>query len=322
MIQIGILGSSGYTAGELLRLLLHHPKVQIKSVVSSTQSGIEVSKIHQDLLGDTELCFTDHLESVEVVFLCLGHGHSRNAVKKISTNSCIIDLSHDFRLSQHANFSCRNFVYGLPELQRQAIKKAKNIANPGCFATAIELPLLPLAKERWLDNDIHISAITGSSGSGRLLRESNHFSWRVNNVSTYKVFTHQHLKEIREVLLRLCPSFNKKLFFVPYRGNFSRGIFATLYTYCKAPLQEVEFLYQEFYKNHPFTHLSKDPLCLKQVVNTNKCLLHLMKEKEQLIISSVIDNLVKGAAGQAVQNMNLMYNLEEVLGLQIKSIAF
>ena len=322
MIKIGILGSSGYTAGELLRLLLHHPKVQIKSVVSSTQSGIEVYKIHPDLLGDTELCFTDHLESVEVVFLCLGHGHSRNAVKKISTNSCIIDLSPDFRLSTNAHFSGRNFVYGLPELHRQAIKKAKNIANPGCFATAIELPLLPLAKERWLDNDIHISAITGSSGSGRLLRESNHFSCRVNNVSTYKVFTHQHLKEIREVLLRLCPSFNNKLFFVPYRGNFSRGIFATLYTCCKAPLQEVEFLYQEFYKNHPFTHLSKDPLCLKQVVNTNKCLLHLMKEKEQLIISSVIDNLVKGAAGQAVQNLNLMYNLEEVMGLQIKSIAF
>lgn len=323
MIKVGILGSAGYTAGELLRLLLRHPHAQIKSLVSATQAGKAASFIHRDLLGDTELCFTDQLDpSVDLVFLCLGHGHSKEALAKIHKRARVIDLSNDFRLSKNARSAERDFVYGLPELQADVIKKAQNIANPGCFATAIELALLPLAQSGGLKEDIHISALTGSTGAGRNLSESAHFSRRAHNASTYKLFTHQHLHEIRESLLSLQADFLSELFFVPYRGNFTRGILATIYTRCELSLEQVKLLYEDFYKTHPFTHLSEDPLELKQVVNTNKCLLHLTKEKGCLIITSVLDNLLKGASGQAIQNLNLMYGYDEISALHLKPLAF
>jgi len=323
VIKVGILGGAGYTGGELLRLLLQHPHVQIQSLVSSTQAGRAASFIHRDLIGDIELRFTEQLDpTVELVFLCLGHGNSKKALDKIPKTAYIIDLSNDFRLCKNARSAERNFVYGLPELQIDVIKKAKNIANPGCFATAIELALLPLARAGCLKEDIHISALTGSTGAGRDLSETGHFSRRAHNASTYKLFTHQHLDEIRESLLSLQEGFSSELFFVPYRGNFTRGILATIYTRCELSLKEARLLYEDFYKTHPFTHLSEDPLELKQVVNTNKCLLHLTKEKGCLIVSSVLDNLLKGASGQAVQNFNLMYCYDEMTALYLKPLAF
>ena len=322
MIKIGLVGGSGYTAGELLRILLKHPKVNISSIVSSTQAGFPVSKVHKDLVGETPLFFTDHLDNnLEVVFLCVGN--STEILKSISYKTSIIDISNDFRLLKYSSIHGRSFIYGLPELYSDSIKKARNIANPGCFATAIQLALLPLANMALLKDDIHISAITGSSGAGRsTLSESSHFSFRANNISTYKIFTHQHIKEIYQNLKFLQEDFQHKIFFVPYKGNFTRGIFATIYVRSSISLREIEDIYKSFYKSHPFTHLSENSIHIKQVVNTNKCLLHLDKENGFLIISSVIDNLLKGASGQAIQNLNLMYGYEETCGLELKALAF
>ncbi|AGC66985.1 N-acetyl-gamma-glutamyl-phosphate reductase [Candidatus Uzinura diaspidicola str. ASNER] len=321
MIKIGLLGGSGFTAGELLRILLKHPKVNISSVVSKSQAGLPVSKVHKDLVGETAIFFTDHLDDdIEVVFLCLGTNKSKECLKSLSYKTSIIDISNDFRLLK--NSSGRYFIYGLSELYSDRIKKARNIANPGCFATAIQLALLPLANMSFLKDDIHISAITGSSGGGRSsISEYSNFSFRANNISTYKVFTHQHIKEIYQNLKFLQRDFQQRIFFTPYKGNFTRGIFATIYVRSSISLKDIEDIYKTFYKSHPFTFLSENPIHIKQVVNTNKCLLHIDKENGFLIISSVIDNLLKGASGQAIQNLNLMYGYEETCGLELKSLA-
>jgi N-acetyl-gamma-glutamyl-phosphate reductase len=325
MIKIAIVGGAGYTAGELLRILIGHRQAEIVSIVSSSSAGALVSSVHEDLFGDTDLRFSAQLRGdEELIFLCLGHGLSRDFLQKTELNESvkIIDLGNDFRLPEDRNFQGRAFVYGLAELNREAIAGASNIANAGCFATAIQLALLPLAKAGCLSAAVHISAITGSTGAGRGLSETVHFSWRNNNISTYKVFTHQHLGEIKANLQQLQAGFASPLHFVPYRGDFARGIFATVYTPFSGTLAEAQGLYADYYAGHLFTHLSAGEINLKQVVNTNKCLLHLALQDGQLIISSVIDNLVKGASGQAVQNMNLMFGLPEAEGLRLKSLMF
>jgi len=321
MIKIGLLGGSGYVAGELLRILLKHPKVNISSVVSRSQTGLPVSKIHKDLVGDSNLFFTDALgDDIDVVFLCLGPNNAKDSLKFISYKTSIIDLSNDFRLLKYSNE--RYFIYGLSELYYEKIKRARNIANPGCFATAIQLALLPLAKMSLLKDDIHISAITGSSGGGRnIVSENSNFSYRANNISSYKVFTHQHIKEIFQNLKFLQKDLQQRFFFTPYKGNFTRGIFTTIYIRSSISLMEIEVVYKNFYKYHPFTHLSENPIHIKQVVNTNKCLLHIAKENGFLIISSVIDNLLKGASGQAIQNLNIMFGFDETSGLELKALA-
>ena len=324
MINIGIIGGSGLTSGELLRILLKHPKVNISSVVSRTQIGFPIYKIHKDLIGETNILFTDYLEkNIDVIFLCLGNNKSKDILKNLSSKTSIIDISNDFRLLKYSSLHGREFIYGLPELNGNNIKKSRNIANPGCFATAILLALLPLANMSLLKADIHISAITGSSGGGRSnLNEYSNFTTRANNVSTYKIFVHQHIKEIYQNLNFLQKDFKQKIFFIPYKGNFTRGIFATIYIRSSISLIDIEDIYKDFYKCHPFTHLSENSIDIKQVINTNKCLLHLGKENGYLIINSVIDNLLKGASGQAIQNLNLMYEYEETCGLELKAIAF
>lgn len=323
MIKLGIIGGSGYTAGELLRILIKHPKVNISSIVSRTKAGFPIYKVHKDLVGETTLFFTDHLDQdIDVVFLCIGNNNTKCLLKDISYKTSIIDLSNDFRLLKYSSLHGRDFIYGLPELNSDRIKKTRNIANPGCFATAILLALLPLANMSLLKDDIHISAITGSSGGGRSsLSEYSNFSFRANNISIYKVFTHQHIKEIYQNLKFLQKDFQQRIFFVPYKGNFTRGIFTTIYIRSSISLKAIEDIYNSFYKNHPFTHLSENSIDIKQVINTNKCLLHLNKENGYLIISSVIDNLLKGASGQAIQNLNIMYGYEETCGLELKALA-
>lgn len=323
MTKIGLIGGSGFTAGEILRILLKHPKIYISTIISRNQAGIPISNIHKELVGETTLFFSDHLDSdLDVIFLCIGDSDYKDYIKYISYKTSIIDISNDFRLLKSENIRGRYFIYGLPELNSDKIKKARNIANPGCFATAIQLALLPLAKQSLLKNDIHISAITGSSGAGRnTLNEYNNFSFRSNNISIYKVFTHQHIKEIYQNLKFLQEDFQQKIFFTPYKGNFTRGIFVTLYIRSPISIKEIKDLYYFFYRFHPFTHLSEDSIHIKQVVNTNKCLLHINKENGYLIISSVLDNLLKGASGQAIQNLNLMCGYEETCGLELKSLA-
>jgi len=324
-IRVGIVGGAGYTAGELVRILLHHPQAELGAVVSSSNAGNAISSVHDDLVGETELRFASGLTGDEdVVFLCLGHGNSKAWLEKttLPARTKIIDLSADFRLTADAAFAGRAFVYGLPELNRAAIQSAQNIANPGCFATAIQLALLPLAKAGKLTHDIHMSAITGSTGAGQGLSEIVHFSWRTNNVSIYKPFTHQHLGESGESLAQLQPQSDAEIYFIPYRGNFTRGIFASVYTPSDLTQDEARELYQQFYSDAPFTTVSDEEIHLKQVVNTNKCLLHVEKQGKQLLITSVIDNLVKGASGQAVQNMNLLFGLPETTGLGIKASYF
>lgn len=323
MINIGLVGGSGFTAGELLRILLNHPKVNISSVVSKTQAGFPVSKVHKDLVGETTLFFTDHLEeNLDVVFLCVGNSNYKDIIKSLSYKTSIIDISNDFRLLKYSSLHGRYFIYGLPELNSNSIKKARNIANPGCFSTAIQLALLPLTTMSLLKDDIHISAITGSSGGGRnIFLESSNFSLRANNISIYKIFTHQHIKEIYQNLKLLQENFQQRIFFIPYKGDFTRGIFTTIYVRSSISLIEIEVLYKAFYKYHPFTHLSENSLEIKQVINTNKCLLHINKENGFLIINSVIDNLLKGASGQAIQNLNIMCGYEETSGLELKSLA-
>jgi len=325
MIHVGIIGGAGYTAGELIRLLLNHSEAEINFMFSTSNAGNKVSKVHQDLIGSTDLIFSSEINpNVDVLFLCLGHGNSKAFLEnnQFSTKTKIIDLSNDFRLVADKNFHDKTFIYGLPELQREAIKKVNYIANPGCFATAIQLALLPLASANLIVDDIHVNAVTGSTGAGTLLSETTHFTWRDNNFSYYKPFTHQHLGEINQSLKQLQESFNTEVNFMPNRGNFSRGIFATSYTKFESSLDDAKKLYQNYYKDAVFTFVSDDELHLKQVVNTNKCFIHLHKHKNKLLITSVIDNLLKGASGQAIQNMNLMFGFPETEGLQLKANFF
>ena len=324
MKTTGIIGGSGYTGGELLRLVLNHPGLTLDFVYSTTRPGFPLSETHPDLLGSTSIHFTDQVNlDVSVVFLCLGHGNSSKFLEqnKFSEQTLIIDLSNDFRLSADSEFMGRTFIYGLPERNKEAIEQATAIANPGCFATAIQLALLPLATAQKLTNSIHINATTGSTGAGVGLSATAHFSWRNNNMSWYKPFTHQHLGEIGESINELQGEATQ-IHFLPQRGDFTRGIFATAYTAFDGSLEEAVALYTDYYANDPFTHVSKQEIALKQVINSNNCFLHLHLHEGTLLITSVIDNLIKGASGQAIQNMNLIYGWEEGLGLNLKASTF
>ena len=325
MLEIGIIGGAGYTAGELIRLLLNHPEANINFVYSTSNAGNKLHKVHKDLIGSTEISFTSQINTkVDTLFLCLGHGNSTTFLEKnnFSKNTKIIDLSNDFRLFTDKNFEGKDFVYGLPELDKTVIKTAKYIANPGCFATALQLAILPLAAKGLLNNDIHINAVTGATGAGTSLSATTHFTYRDNNYSHYKAFNHQHLGEINQTVNQLQTNFNAEINFVPNRGNFSRGIFATTYTKYDGSLDDAIKIYKEYYKDAAFTFVSDEEIHLKQVVNTNKCLIHLAKHRNKLLITSTIDNLLKGASGQAVQNLNLMYDFEETLGLNLKASYF
>jgi N-acetyl-gamma-glutamyl-phosphate reductase len=325
MIRAGIIGGAGYTAGELIRILLHHKKVNINFVYSTSNAGNKISHIHQDLEGDIDLIFANEINSeVDVLFLCLGHGNSKTFLEthSFSSTTKIIDLSNDFRLKGDVYFKGREFVYGLPELQKEKIQQASSIANPGCFATALQLAILPLAANKLLKDDIHINAVKGAPGAGTSLSKTTHFTWRDNNFSYYKPFTHQHLGEVHQSVHQLQNDFDSDINFMPNRGNFSRGIYATTYTDFKGSLEEAKELYNDFYKEAKFTFVSDQELHLKQVVNTNKCLIHLHKHHNKLLIASCIDNLIKGASGQAVQNMNLMFDFEETEGLKLKANYF
>jgi len=321
-IKAGIVGGAGYTGGELIRILLQHPAAEIVFVHSKTFAGKPVHIAHPDLFGDTDLKFTDKVDSnIEVLYLCMGHGESRKFLEanNVPNEVKIIDLSQDFRID--GSFGNRKFVYGMPELQRDAVSKANNIANPGCFATCIQLGLYPLAKNGLLKDEVHVSGITGSTGAGKSLSETTHFTWRNNNISSYKVLEHQHLGEIGKYLNSLqnnIPDIN----FIPYRGNFSRGILCTTYTKSDISADKAKAIFEEYYSEHPFVHILDEAPDLKQVVNTNKCFLHVGKVNHRLVITSAIDNLLKGASGQAVQNMNLMFDLDETTGLHFKAIAF
>lgn len=323
-INAGIIGGAGYTGGELIRLLLNHPGVNISFIHSRSNAGKPVYTVHQDLLGDTELQFTGELSSdIDVLFLCLGHGESQKFLteNEIGDSVKIIDLANDFRLHQNSKIKTRKFTYGLPELNREEIRKANNIANPGCFATTIQLGLLPLAKAGLL-TDVYTTGITGSTGAGQSLSATSHFSWRANNIQAYKTLTHQHLGEIGESLKQLQPEGDIQVNFVPWRGDFTRGIFISSQVRTDKSLEELTTLYEAFYSVHPFTHVTKESVFLKQVVNTNKCIIQLEKAGSILVVHSVADNLLKGASGQAVQNMNLMFGLEETSGLNLKPAAF
>ncbi|WP_159019527.1 N-acetyl-gamma-glutamyl-phosphate reductase [Algibacter sp. L3A6] len=324
-IEVGIIGGAGYTAGELIRLLIHHPNTNINFVFSTSNAGNKISKIHQDLVGTLDQEFTDTVNpNVDVLFLCLGHGNSVKFLSNntFSDNTKIIDLGNDFRLEADKDFDGKTFVYGLPELQREAIKTANYIANPGCFATAIQLGVLPLAGKGLINKDVHINAVTGATGAGTSLSATTHFTWRDNNFSYYKPFTHQHLGEINQSVKQLQSDFATEILFMPNRGDFPRGIFATLYTDFEGTVEDAKTIYKDFYKDAKFTFVSDDQLHLKQVVNTNKCLIHLHKHNGKLLVTSIIDNLLKGASGQALQNMNLMFGLEETTGLGLKATYF
>lgn len=321
-IRIGIIGGAGYTAGELLRLLLAHPHAELVFVHSSSQAGKPLTELHAGLFGESDLLFTSSLplDEVDLLFLCSAHGDSRKFIEenRIAERLKIIDLSTDYRQASPDH----DFVYGLPELNAAAIRRSGHIANPGCFATAIQLGLLPLAAAGMLRNEVHINAITGSTGAGVKASSTSHFSWRNNNISVYKAFEHQHLAEIRQSLHQVQDGFVPELNFIPVRGNFTRGIYAMLYSESDLNIEEARRLYTEYYASSAFTHISACSPDLKQVVNTNKALLHLEKHGKQLFIISIIDNLLKGASGQAVQNMNLMFGLDEKTGLRLKASAF
>ena len=324
-IKVGIVGASGYTGGELLRLLVNHEGVEIVFAYSKTNTGKLVSDIYTDLIDEVNIEFTNTIKESDVIFLCLGHGKSYNFLLKNSINqkTKIIDLSQDFRLEKSITIgnNTRKFTYGLPELQKNLIKTSKNIANPGCFATALQLALLPSVNSNIINGEIHSNAITGSTGAGIIPTNTTHFSWRNNNVSSYKEFNHQHLDEIKY-------SFNKKsinkynINFIPVRGCFTRGIFSTSYFNCEYEKNDIKEIYKQFYHDHPFVIISENEINLKQVINTNKCILHLSFLNGKLIITSIIDNLLKGASGQAIQNMNLMFGLNENEGLKLKSSIF
>lgn len=322
MIRIGIIGGAGYTAGELCRLLLNHPEAEIVFINSESNAGNLITDVHEGLYGETDMRFTDELpfEDVDVVYFCFGHGKSIQFLTDhyIPADVRIIDLAQDFRLATEGN----DYVYGLPELNRTAILGVQHVANPGCFATCIQLGLLPLADAGLLQGDVSVNAITGSTGAGVKPSSTTHFSWRSGNMSIYKAFQHQHVPEIVQSLQQLQPSFEGAIDFIPYRGDFPRGIFATEVITCDAPEEEIADLYRDFYSDAPFTHYVDRAVDLKQVVNTNKCLIHAERHGNKLLVTSVIDNLLKGASGQAVQNMNLMFELEEDAGLRLKPLAF
>ncbi|MDT0685993.1 N-acetyl-gamma-glutamyl-phosphate reductase [Autumnicola psychrophila] len=321
MIEAGIIGGAGYTAGELIRILLRHPEVNINFVYSTSQPGKPVANVHQDLLGETDLQFSGEInKEVDVVFLCLGHGNSVKFLSenKFSEKTKIVDLSTDYRMSRDDH----SFVYGLPEFNKEAIKMANFIANPGCFATAISIAILPLAKENLLKEDIHINAVTGATGAGTSLSETTHFTWRDNNFSAYKSFEHQHLNELTQSVKNFQPQHDAEINFIPNRGNFSRGIHATAYTKFTGSVEDAKNIFQKAYEDAAFTFVTDEALHLKQVVNTNKGLVRLQKFGNKLLITSIIDNLLKGASGQAVQNMNLMFGFEETAGLRLKANYF
>ena len=326
MINAGIVGGGGYTAGELIRLLLHHPNVNLDFVYSRSQGGKPVASIHQDLVGEADFAFAESVNpDADVIFLCMGHGNSRPFLEEnpLPDETKIVDLIRDFRLTGDATHDDkREFIYGLPELNRDAISETDQVANPGCFATGIQLALLPMADNKKLLEDVNIHAITGSTGAGQKPRSTTHFSWREGNVSIYKAFTHQHLDEIKQSVGQLQGVYNQDINFIPMRGNFTRGIFVSAYTKTDLTEHEAVELYKEYYDDAQFTHVSPEPLHLKQVVNTNKCILHVEKHGDNLLVTSLIDNLLKGASGQAVHNMNLMLGLPEETGLQLKSSYF
>jgi len=320
MIKVGIVGGAGYTAGEALRILLNHPQVEIVFVNSTSNAGNKLYDVHEGLFGETEMVFTEELplDKIDALFICSGHGDSRKFMEShdVPASVKIIDLSTDYRDESDG------FVYGLPELNMERIKKANKIANPGCFATAIQLGLLPLAANGLLKSEVHVNAITGSTGAGVKPGATSHFSWRNGNISVYKAFQHQHLKEIGQSMRQLQPGFSHDINFIPVRGNFSRGIFVSTYTECDLELEEAKKLYEDFYKDAAFTFVMDKNPDLKQVVNTNKGIVHLEKHGNKLFIISMVDNLLKGASGQAVHNMNIMFGLDEKCGLNLKSVAF
>jgi N-acetyl-gamma-glutamyl-phosphate reductase len=323
-IKVGIIGGAGYTGGEMIRLLINHSGVQLIFVHSKSNAGKNVYEIHQDLLGETDMKFADAThDDIDVLFLCVGHGDSKKFLDQnvIPKHIKIISLSQDFRLKENSSVGNRKFIYGLPELNRDAIKTAQNIANPGCFATAIQLGLLPLAKNNILQ-DVYTTGITGSTGAGQTLSETSHFSWRENNVQAYKTLTHQHLHEINESLNILSQTSDAAVHFVPWRGDFTRGIFITSQLKCKMNIDDVYKLYNEFYEGQNFIKISRKSIFLKQAVNTNNCFIHIEKEDDNLVIHSAIDNLIKGASGQAIQNMNLMCGVDETIGLKLKANYF
>lgn len=332
-IRAGIIGGAGYTGGEMIRLLINHPAVDIRFIHSKSNADKPVAAIHEDLAGDTELTFDANWHSeVDVVFLCLGHGDSKKFLADAGNafeGVLVIDLSQDFRIKAEGNA----FVYGLPELNREAIREARAIANPGCFATAIELGLLPLAQAGLL-GDVYTTGITGSTGAGQGLSPTSHFSWRANNIQAYKTLTHQHLREVTQSLVQaggnragaegrqVSGGKPPTVHFTPWRGDFTRGIFVSSQLHCEKDPQEVLALYEDFYRPHPYTIVSRTPISLKQVVNTNKCLIQIEQVEQTLVVHSALDNLLKGAAGQAVQNMNLLFGLDETAGLKLKANAF
>jgi N-acetyl-gamma-glutamyl-phosphate reductase len=323
-IKVGIIGGAGYTGGEMIRLLINHPSVSISFIHSSSNAGNQVSKVHVDLIGETELLFTDTIQqNIDVLFLCVGHGDAKKFLEanQIADNIKIIDLSQDFRLIAGSSFQNRSFIYGLPELNREKIKEAKNIANPGCFATAIQLGLLPIAKAGIL-GDIYTTGITGSTGAGQGLSNTSHFSWRANNIQAYKTLQHQHINEIHQSLQQLQGNDGMYVHFVPWRGDFTRGIYVSSIIDAALPLTEITNLYKAYYAEHPFTVVSDQMIDLKQVVNTNKCVVHIEKQGNKIIVHSAIDNLLKGACGQAVQNMNLVMGLDEAAGIKLKATGF
>jgi N-acetyl-gamma-glutamyl-phosphate reductase len=321
MIRAGIVGGAGYTAGELLRILLNHPEVVISFVHSKSHAGQPVSKVHTDLLGETEIIFTEEITvRIDVLFLCMGHGQSEKFLSEqaVPGKLKIIDLSQDFRIKSEEH----DFVYGLPELNRHYIKVAERIANPGCFATCIQLGLLPLASYGLLQDTVHIQGITGSTGAGQKPTATTHFSWRNNNVSVYKAFEHQHLTEIKQSIVQLQPKFDQELIFIPMRGNFTRGILCSMYTKCTIPFDEVKSIYESYYKRNPFVVITEENPDLKQVVNTNKGIVYLEKHGDHIMTTVIIDNLLKGASGQAVHNMNIAFGLDDKVGLKFKAGAF
>lgn len=321
MVRVGILGAAGYTGGELIRVLLNHPEAEIVFANSESNAGNPVSDVHEGLLGETDLCFTDQMpfDQVDVVFFCFGHGKSEAFLKEhqIPEDVKIIDLAQDFRIAGE-----HDYVYGLPETHRNTIRTCRHLANPGCFATCIQLAMLPALKAGLISGDIHVNGITGSTGAGQKPGPTTHFSWRNDNISVYKTFTHQHLLEINQTVQELQPGYTGRILFVPQRGCFARGIFVTAYATCTASLEEVQAVYARYYQNAAFTHFVTKSPDMKQVVNTNKAIVYIEKYEDQLLMIACIDNLLKGAVGQAVQNMNLMFNLDEKAGLNLKASAF
>jgi N-acetyl-gamma-glutamyl-phosphate reductase len=322
MIKVGVIGGAGYTAGELLRILINHPQVKVVFINSSSNAGNHISDVHEGLIGECDLVFTEDLplDQVDLLFLCSAHGDSEKFLNtnKIPASVKIIDLSTDFREKRAGN----DFIYGLPEINKEKICTAQHVANPGCFATCIQLAILPLAANNLLQSEIHVHAITGSTGAGVKPSATSHFSWRNDNISVYKAFEHQHLREILQSVKSLQNGFSQDINFIPVRGDFARGILASVYTDFEGSIEEAKSIYTSYYKDAAFTFIANKNIDLKQVINTNKCILYIEKHRNKLLIISVIDNLLKGASGQAVHNMNLMFGLDEKTGLNLKSVAF